>query len=254
MKTLQIMTGLLIVGATVGSAQMTLPTLPPRKGTIQEMWTQPAPPIAGSPFTLHVLMNHSLIFDRVETQTTLRMITVKLYWEDSPIGGSGSQRLVPLGPLEMGRYTVFVQSYFEGRFTDMEHLVLQVAQGAGPGPDSCIEEVYILPENPSTSDSVKLHVEGKWPTSGYELTASIISAINNQITVMMYWTSPTGQVLPVETPYHKTITLGPLLEGAAYVTVRCYLDNAPKATEVLTFQVEADDGGWWPWDGWPFEP
>lgn len=252
MKTLQIIAAVLIATTTVSSAQFVMPTLPQREGTIQEMWTQPAPPTTASPVMLYVRMNHRLQFDKSETQATLHMITVKLYWKASAIGGigPGSQQSVSLGALPAGRYTVHVQSFYEGRFADMEHLSFQVTKSDGP-PNGCIEEVYIVPENPTTSGPVTLHVKGTWPTSGYRQIGWVKSTINNQITVSMYWTSPTGQVLQVETPYHKTTSLGPLLEGTAHLVVRCYLDNVSKATEILTFEVAPGTGGW-PWDGWPF--
>lgn len=251
MRTLQIIAAVLIATATVSSAQLVMPTLPQREGTIQEMWTQPDPPTAAVPVMLHVRMNHRLQFDKSETQATLTMITVKLYWKASAIGGigPGSQQAVSLGKLAAGRYTVYVQSFYEGRFADMEHLSLQVTENQN-GSD-CLEEVYIVPENPTASGPVTLHVKGTWPTSGYRQTGWVKSTINNQITVSMYWTSPTGQVLQVETPYHKTTSLGPLMEGIAHLTVRCYLDNMSKATEILTFEVAPGSGGW-PWDGWPF--
>lgn len=252
MKTLQIIAAVLIATASVSSAQFTLPTLPQRQGTIEEMWTQPDPPTAAVPVMLHVRMNHHLQFDKSETQAMVSMITVKLYWKASAIGGigPGSQQSVSLGTLAAGRYTVYVQSFYEGRFADMEHLSLQVTPGNGES--DCLEEVYIVPESPTASSPVTLHVKGKWPTSGYKQTALVKSTINNQITVSMYWTSPTGQVIQVETPYHKTTSLGPLMEGTAHLIVRCYLDNVSKATEIMTFEVAPGSGGWWPWDGWPF--
>jgi hypothetical protein len=254
MKTLQVITGVLIATATISSAQLALPTLPPlpqRPGTMQELSVQPENPTSAMPVTIRVRMNHQLLFDRSETQTNFSMITVKVYWKSSPIGGVGvpSQQSVSLGTLAAGRYTVYVQSFYEGRFTDMEHLSIQVTEGALP--TDCMEEVYIVPDEPTTSTPVMLHVEGKWPTAGHQLSAVIKSTINNHITVSMHWTSPTGHVIQVETPYHKTTSLGPLQEGMAYLTVRCYLDDMHKATKILTFEV-APGGGWWPWDGWPF--
>jgi hypothetical protein len=186
------------------------------------------------------------------------MFTVRMYWTTTGGGLATDKFERSLGQLEARFYSVSVQSYVDNRLADTSYLSFRVAEGPAAGSAKNIDSVSNSPAAPSAGDNVDLRIEGKWPTAGYELVCIILASRQREVTLDMYWQSPTTPVTQVETPYQHVSTLHNVSEGTYRVTVRSHLDGVPVDSESLTFEVSGSDPGlpgddwpWWPWGDWP---
>ena len=265
MKRSHIIAGVLIVIAAVTSAEIPRLTLPPKKGAIIDVWIEPADPTSATAVTLYVSLADCLQLDRLEIRKTATIVTVKMYWNDLPDGDSGSagsppmQHEEPLGVLAPGAYSVSIQSFYQGRFVDADRLSFRVTKASLPGPMKNIDSVWIEPEEPTTGDTVALHVAGQWPTTGYSLNAVVMLASQGNVTLEMYWKSPSGPVATAVTPYDYEAALRNLREGTYAVRVESNLDRQLVDWAEMSFEVmpappdsTPDDPGW-PWNVWPWD-
>jgi len=265
MKRSHIIAGVLMAIAAAGAAQIPRLTLPPKKGAILDVRIEPASPTRWTPVTLRISVADNLRLDRAQMRKTANMFTVNVYWIDPADGDSstaGSQPVhhdEPLGTLSPGRYLVSIQSFYRGRLADVDYVSFRVSEAPPPWASENIDNVWIEPEDPTTSDTVTLNVSGKWPASGFSLHRMIMVAIQREVTLQMYWSSPTGAVLPVVTPYESATILRHLIEGTYTVRVECNLDDQLVDWADMSFEVKPADGGsppdgdGWPWDGWPWD-
>ncbi len=218
-------------------------SIPARKGLIESAWVDPANPTTATPVTLHVTTADHLDLDRIETRKSSSMLTVKVYWQDPPGGGTGGpgQGGEPLGFLAKGSYTVFVQSYYAGRLVGSKRVSFRVVEGPSNGQSKCIDNIWIEPEEPVASEPATLYVSGEWPTTGYTLDARARSTSGNSVTVRLYWTRPTGNVAQVVTPYEEEIDLHTLREGTCTLKVDCYLNRIRVDWAEMSFEVKPGD-------------
>ncbi|OHB65129.1 MAG: hypothetical protein A2Y77_02455 [Planctomycetes bacterium RBG_13_62_9] len=234
---------LAITAAAAAQTTIPLPTMPVRKGLVQNAWIEPAQPTTATSITFYMSVADNVRLDKVEQQRMGSMFTVKVYWTDPPAGataGSGSAQQVDcvLGALPTGFYTVFAQSLYNGRLADMKSLMFRVTQ-APITSASFISNVRVEPAKPIAGEPTSLIVSGEWPTPGYSLVGLTTMLIQKKINVRMDWRSPAGNVLQVVTPYERQIGLYRLSAGTYTVTVTCYRDNLLVDTAQLTFEVEA---------------
>lgn len=247
MRKSYVMAVVLVAIATVCSAQFQFiwPTFPVKKGVIDSAWVEPEDAIASAAVTLHVSLADCLELDRVETRRLGTMFMVKLYWVDPSAGGDGAPAYheEPLGMLGQGRYMVYIQSYYKARPVDSERVFFQVKAGPSQGPGDNIDNVWIDPEDPTVSDTITVHVSGKWPTSGYGLVGLVTGISGKSITVDMYWLRPTLPVLQVVTPYERNIILHHLSAGTYTLRVNCYLNRRRVDWGEMVIDVKPDDAG-----------
>jgi len=257
MKRSCVMAVVLVAAATVGAAQTTLSPLFTRKGAIQAAWIDPGNPTATTPVMLHVAMVDALVLDRAEVRQSMSMITVKLYWKEPPgDGGPPALYLGSLGLLPKGRYFLSVQSYCQDRFADTESLSFNVTPGS-PSDNKQIEEVWVQPAEPTTDETVMLHISGLWPTPGYTLVGTSLKIFGTSVTFDMHWFEPDDdEVIQVITPYEKVVNLHRLTEGLHTVRINCYLERRRVDFAEISFEVQAGsappDEFPWPWFDWPW--
>jgi hypothetical protein len=247
MKRACIIAGVFAVIAAVSSAQIPGFVFSPKKGAILQAWVEPQSPNSSEAVTLHISIADYLQLNNVEIKKTATMLTVKIYWDEPANGSSSSTGNTPvyheesLGVLSPGAYFVTIISYYKGRMANAKNLSFRVAEAPSPWASQNIDDVWVEPENPRTSDTVTLHVSGKWPTSGFSLYRMITMALQKTITVNMYWSSPGDAAATVVVPYEHETVLRYLFAGTYTVKVSSYLDGKLVDTEEMTFSVTQAD-------------
>lgn len=259
-----IVMGVLIAITTTSLAQIPKLTLPPNKGTILKAWTEPANPTSSTAVTLHVSLVGQIQLDRVEMQKTTTGFTVKMYWNDPGNGDTVTAVSAPvyheesLGVLAPGVYSINVRSFYQERLVDTEHVSFRVSQSPLQGPAKNIENVWIEPEEPTTLDTITLHVSGKWPTPGFLLIGAVTSYRPGAITLNMYWRKYNWPVIQVVMPFDYEAALRNLSVGAYTVRVNSRLDGQLIDWSEISFEVKPADGDLpsdnygWPWSHWPW--
>lgn len=245
MKSSYIIAGVLLASVAVGSAKIGKFALPAKKGAILEAWIEPASPTSATAVTLHVSIADYLQLDHVQVWKTATVFTVRMY-RDDPADAGGSTPVhheEPLGTLAPGAYSVNVQSFYRGRLADAERVSFRVSQAPVPPWDQSIDNVWIEPENPTTADTVTLHVSGSWPTSGFSLNRTVVlssrkSSGMGTVTLQMHWSSPRGPVLTVVTPYQHQADLRKLRAGTYAVRVESNLDRRLVDWADISFEVK----------------
>jgi hypothetical protein len=241
MRRLCIITGIVIALAEAVAAQMTipLPTLPARKGAIENVWVEPAPLTPSTLVTCRVAVTDSVRLESVAKTRLGNFFRLRLFWTDPPIGTTATsvKHTESLGTLSPGLYALLIQSLYQGWLVDTRQVMFRVENAPVSAP-SYIDDVWVEPGNPTTADVVTLHVSGEWGTPGYSLTGLATMLIGNRITVKMYWRSPSGNVPQVITPYEQAIEFPSLPADAYRASIQCYCDNRLVDSAQITFDVE----------------
>lgn len=241
---------LLALALTTAAQSLTLPMLE-RKGMIESLYVEPDSPTTAAPVVLHVTVAEVLEVDRVETNRIGSTFMVKVYWTEP---SAGTLAIAPghaqesLGLLAKGTYRVFVQSLYEGRLVGSKQMSFQVAEVASPPEGNVIDEVWVTPENPTTSDNALVHVSGTWPTAGYAQPLSMMRLSGRTAYVDLYWEKPQGGVAQVVTPFTYDGPLRLALAGTYTVRVRIYLDGQLMDFEEISVEVAQGDSSGWNWD------
>lgn len=252
MKTSRVIACLLLaLTLTTAAHSLTLPTLQ-RKGAIEDLYVQPDDPTTAAPVVLHVTAAEVLELDRVDINRIGNTFMVKVYWDEP---ATGSQATEPghaqesLGLLAKGTYRLFVQSLYENRMVGSKQMSFQVAEVTSPSQGNVIDEVWVTPENPTTADNAYVHVSGKWPTTGFTRSLSLMRLSGRTAYVDLYWQSPgEGAVAFVITPFTYDGPLRLAQAGVYTVRVRIYLDGQLVDFEEISIEVAQSDGGsGWNW-------
>ena len=224
-----------------------------RKGTISSATVEPTEPTSNTPVTLHVSTPDYLLLDRFDVKQIGKTFTVRVYWNEPAEGSAASgptDASTLLGTLAKGKYRVMIQSYC-GRFLGGSATVsFEVTEGATS--IETIDDVWVTPEAPTTSETVTLHVAGHWPTAGYSQYVAVTRLSGKSVNVALYWNSPEGAAADVITPYDYVTPLRLMLAGTYTINVRVFLDERQVDTEEATVDVVmgAGDNNGWPWGDW----
>lgn len=255
MERSRIMTAALIAALTVTAGySLTLPSST-RKGTIASATVEPTAPTTNSPVTLHISTPDYLLLDHFDVKQIGKTFTVRVYWNEPAEGSTGSGPTnvsTPLGTLAKGRYRVIIQSY-SGRFMGGSATVsFEVTEAGSSISIETIDDVWITPEAPTTSETVILHVAGHWPTAGYSQYVAVTRLSGTTVNVALYWTSPEEAAADVITPYDYATPLRLMLAGTYTVNVRVFLDERQVDAEEIHVDVVTGtgDNDGWPWSLW----
>lgn len=255
MDKVRIITGLLLAMAAVTTAQsITFPSLQ-RKGAIEEVYVSPTTPTTAAPVVLHVTVADALKVDRIEKQQIGSMYMIRIYWTEPSAGsyvfGAGHAQ-ESLGVLAKGTYRLFIQSLCNNLLAGSKQLSFEVVDAPTPTPITMldvIDNVWVTPYHPTTSETAVIHVAGTWPTAGYVLSVSITRLAGRDITVDLYWTAPQDAVAQVETPFTYESPVKLNIAGTYVVHVRVYLAGQLVDSHETSVEAKEDNGtGWsWPW-------
>lgn len=244
----------LIVALTVTSVHsLTLPSIS-RKGAIDTAYVQPTKPTTIGSVTLHVSVKDHLLLDRFDVRQIGKTFIVRVYWNEPPASSTASSptnKPTSLGTLSEGKYRVLIQSYCEGRLAGTAQVSFEVKAAGAAGSIDTIDEVWVTPEAPTTSDAATVHVSGHWPTAGYSRHVALTRLSGQTVTVDLYWSSPEGAAAFVITPYDYNAPLRLVQPGTYTVQVRVFLDGYLADSAQIAVQVApgSDDDGW-SWDLW----
>lgn len=251
-----IMAATLIVALTVTSAHsLTLPSAS-RKGAIDSAYVQPTNPTTVGVVTLHVSVKDYLLLDRFDIRQIGKTFTVRVYWNEPPAGTTTSgptNKGTSLGTLSEGKYRVLIQSYCERRLAGTAQASFEVKAAGAAGPIDTIDEVWMTPEAPTTSDAATVHVSGHWPTAGYSRHVALTRLSGQTVTVDLYWSSPEGPVAFVITPYDYEAPLSLVHTGTYTVQVRIFLDGTLADSAQIAVQVAPGSNDGWSWDLWNWD-
>jgi len=245
----QFTTAVLLAILTLTSVHsLTLPSLS-RKGAIDSTYVQPTNPTTAAPVVLHVSVQDQLVLDRFDVRQIGKTFTVRVYWKEPPADSTSSGPTTEgtsLGALSEGKYRALIQSYCEGRLAGTAQVSFKVKAGAASGSIDTIDDVWVTPEAPTTSDAAIVHVSGHWPTAGYTRHVAMTRLSGQTIAVDLYWSSPQGEVAFVVTPYDYEAPLRLFHPGTYAVQVRVFLDGSLADSAELTLEVApgSDDDGW----------
>jgi hypothetical protein len=242
----------LVVTATAQS--LTLSSLAV-KGAIQTLSVEPVEPTTASPVTLRATVAEPLDLDRVETQRIGSTFLVKIYWSEPPAGSLASEPGLcrePLGTLAKGSYHVIVQSFCGSRLAGSKQLSFKVTEAPSPAMGTVIDEVWVTPEDPTTSDNTVVHVSGSWPTAGYAQPVSMTRLSGQIANIDLYWEKPQGSVALVVTPFTYNVPLKLALAGTYTIRTRVYLDGQLVDWEEISVEVIRSGGSDWTWNTIPW--
>jgi len=246
-----IVCALLALAGTAAAQSITLPSLV-RKGAIETLAVEPTEPTTASTVVLRATVVDALNLIRAETQRIGTTFMVKIYWSEQTAGSSSSQSGLcrePLGKLAKGTYFAIVQSFCDGRLAGSKQLSFKVVEAPEPTMQDVIYDVWVTPQNPTTSDNTVVNVYGKWPTGGYAQPISMARLSGQTGTVDLYWEAPQGPVNQSVTPFHYDVPLKMALAGTYTIRVRVYLDGQLVDWEEISVDVaEGSGGSGWPWD------
>ena len=251
----QVISSLLFALAATTIAQgLTLPSLE-RKGAIETMYVAPENPTTAAPVVLHVTTGDALKLDRIETQRIGNTFMIRVHWTEPAAGspafdpGHGQKSL---GTLAKGTYRLFVQSSWNGRLAGSKQMSFAVVEAPSPEAGDVIDDVWVTPNNPTTSDSAAVHVSGAWPTTGYSLTVAMTRLTGRTARVDLYFEKPQGPVAMVVTPFNYVAPLRLAMAGTYAVHVRVYLDGQLVDWTEIAVEVAQGTGGNWGWDLFPW--
>ncbi len=247
--------GLLLAMAAVTTAQsITLPSLQ-RKGAIEDAYVSPTPPTTAMPVVLHVTVADALKVDRIEKQQIGNMYMIRVYWTEPTAGsyvfGAGHAQ-ESLGVLAKGTYRLFIQSLCNNLLAGSKQLSFDVVDAPAPITMlDVIDNVWVTPYRPTTSDTAVVHVAGTWPTAGYVLSVSITRLAGRDITVDLYWSAPQDAVAQVETPFNYETPVKMNIAGTYAIHVRVYLGGLLVDSHETSVEAKEDNGTSWSWP-WVF--
>lgn len=243
-----IVCALLALAGTAAAQSITLPSLV-RKGAIETLAVEPTEPTTASTVVLRATVADALSLIRAETQRIGSTFMVKIYWSEPSVGNASSGVCrEPLGKLAKGTYFAIVQSFCDGHLAGSKQLSFKVAEAPTPPVWKAIYDVWVTPQNPTTSDNTVVNVYGKWPTGGYSQTASLARLSGRTGTVDLYWEAPQGSVDQAVTPFYYGASLKMALAGTYTIRVRVYLDGQLVDWEEISVEVAEGGGNTWPWD------
>ncbi len=240
---------ILIVTAGYG---LTLPSSM-RKGTISSVTIDPTEPTTNGPVTLHISTPDYLLLDHSDVKKIGNTFTVRIYWNEPAEGSTGAgptSASIQLGTLVKGKYRVVIQSYCGRSLGGSAQVPFDVVDAGSSISIHTIDDVWVVPEAPTTSETLDLHVAGHWPTAGYSQYLALTRLSGTAVYVALYWTRPAEAAADVVTPYDFTTPLRLRLPGAYTIRVRVFLDEQQVDSAEITVNVvmgTGSDGGW-PWD------
>ena len=248
----QIITAALIAIVAIASVHSTPLSPASRQGAIDSAYVEPTSPTTAEPVVLHVSVQDDLQLDKVETQQIGNMFMVRIYWKEPPAGSAGAGPTdcqESLGTLAEGKYRVLIQSRCERMLAGTAQVSFEVKAASAPGSGESIEDVWVTPDAPTTSDVATVHVSGHWPTSGYSMPVSMTRSSGRFVTIDLYWRSPQDVAADVVTPFHYETPLRLYTPGTHTVSARVYLDGRLVDTAEMSFEVTpGNDNDGWPWN------
>jgi len=246
-----IMAAALIAAIAVTSVySLSLPSLS-RKGAIDSATVEPTSPTTAGPVTLHVSVAGPLLLDRFDIRQIGKTLTIRVYWKELSEAGAGpTEETIPLGILSEGRHRVLLQSYCENRLGGTAQLSFEVTAASSSGVLETLDDVWVTPADPTTSDFATVHVSGHWPTAGFARTVTLTRLNGHTFNADLYWTSPEDGAAYVVTPYDYEAGFRPVFAGTYAVQVRIFLDGVLVDSASLNFDVipDADEDTGWPWN------
>lgn len=249
-KSQVIVCALLALASTAAAQSITFPSLV-RKGAIETLSVEPAEPTTASSVVLCATVADALNLERVETRRIGSTFMVKICWSEATGGFPGwnqGQCRESLGVLAKGNYFAIVQSYCDDRLAGSKQLTFKVVEGSAPAKQKVIYDVWVTPENPTTSDNTVVNVYGKWPTGGYLQPISLARLSGRTGTVDLYWEAPEDNVTQSVTSFYCDVPLKMTLTGTYTIRVRVYLDGLLVDWEEISVEVTEGSGSGWTWD------